>query len=201
VEPCLRWLAALALACTTHACAGGTVAQPDAKADAPASISATAPTVEELKNATYAGLDEQVGPVTLTNGRWAGAPYAGGAASRPVVELADESRIVGDLDGDRPDEAVVLLSWRPGGTGTFWFLAVVTRTNGSLRNVATAALGDRTQVRSVRIEGGRLLVSAVRVGASDPACCPSELVEWQWTLGNGRLNPVGTERPGPAPAR
>lgn len=55
---------------------------------------------------TYAGLDERLGPVTLANRRWTGAPPALGAASQPIVELADDFRIVGDLDGDGLDEAV-----------------------------------------------------------------------------------------------
>jgi len=137
---------------------------------------------------TYAGLDERLGPVTLKNGRWAGDPPLAGAASRPIVELADSFRVVGDLDGDGTDEAVVRLTYSAGGSATWSFLAVVARDSGALRNVATTALGDRVQVRSARIDGGRLLVSGVRLGANDPACCPGDLVEWQWTLGAGRLN-------------
>jgi heat shock protein HslJ len=36
----------------------------------------------------------------------------------------------------------------------------------------------------------------VRAGANDAACCPGELVDWLWTLGDGRLNPLGTVRTG-----
>ena len=145
---------------------------------------------------TYAGLDERLGPVTLENGRWAGEPLASGAASRPTVELAGDFRVVGDLDGDGLDEAVVLLTYSPGGTAALSFLAVVTREGGTLRNVATTALGDRVQVRSARIEDKRLIVSAVRAGKNDAACCPGELVEWQWTLAKGKLNALSTVRTG-----
>ena len=189
-------VAALAFALTCHACAGTPLTQPVVKAAEVTPAPAAPPSVEELKNTTYAGLDERLGPVTLMNGRWTGAPPAAGAASRPIVELADDFRVVGDLDGDHLDDAVVVLTYRPGGTATLSFLAVVTRTGGILRNVATIALGDRVQVRSVRIEAGRLLASAVRAGANDAACCPGELVEWQWTLGDGRLNALGTVRTG-----
>lgn len=191
-----RILAALAFAFACHACAGAALAPPAVKTADVAAIRALPPTVEELKNATYSGLDERLGPVALANGRWTGAPPALGAASRPIVELADDFRIVGDLDGDGLDEAVVVLTYRPGGTATLSFLAVVTRKDGILRNVATTALGDRVQVRSVRIDGRTLLVSAVRAGANDAACCPGEIVEWQWTLGDGRLNALGTARTG-----
>ena len=135
-------------------------------------------------------------PVTLANGRWTGAPPVLGAASRPSVELVERLSRRG-----RP-------RWgRPGGGGgrahvqfrRDWrriLLAVVARADGTLRNVATTALGDRVQVRSARVDGGRLLVSAVRAGENDAACCPGDLVEWQWTLGDGRLNTPGAVRTG-----
>lgn len=193
------WISAIlvaVLAVVCHACASPALAPPAVKTAEIASTRALPPTIEELKNATYAGLDERLGPVTLSNGRWTGAPPALGAASRPSVELADDFRVVGDLDGDGLEEAVVVLTYSSGGTGVFSFLAVVTREDGTLRNVATAALGDRVQVRSARVEGGRLLVSAVRAGENDAACCPGDLVEWQWTLGEGRLNTPGAVRTG-----
>ena len=186
----------VALAFAFDACASPALAPPAGKTAEAASTRAVPPTVEELKNATYAGLGERLGPVTLANGRWTGAPPASGAASRPSVELAGDFRVVGDLDGDGLEEAVVVLTYSSGGTGVFSFLAVVTREDGTLRNVATTALGDRVQVRSARVDGGRLLVSAVRAGESDAACCPGDLVEWQWTLGERRLNTPGAVRTG-----
>ena len=184
-------LAALALALASHACASASVPSPEVtKAKA-----VTTPSVQELKNTTYFGLD-QLGPVTLTEGRWSGPPSVVGAASRPIVQLADGLRVVGDLDGDHVDDVVVVLTYTPGGSATFSFLAVVTRSAGALNNVATVALGDRVQVRSVRIEAGRLLASVVRAGSSDAACCPGELVNWQWTLSNGRLDSIGAATTG-----
>lgn len=135
-----RLMLALAFACAGHACAGAALHPQAAKTETP-SIGAEAPTIEELKNTTYAGIDERLGAVTLANGRWAGAPVVPSAASQPIVELAEGFRVVGDLDGDRQDEAVVVLTYRSGGTGTLSFLAVVTRKDGILRNVATQRSG------------------------------------------------------------
>jgi heat shock protein HslJ len=188
-------MAALTLAFGGQACARPIVAPPPVKTVEIASTRASPPTAEELKNATYVGLDERLGPVTLANGRWIGAAPVMGAAARPIVELADDFRVVGDLDGDGTEEVVVVLAYKPGGTGTFFFLAVVTRKDGTLR-VVTTPLGDRVQVRSARIDGGRLLVSGVRAGDNDAACCPGELVDWQWTLGDGRLNAPSSVRTG-----
>jgi len=167
---------ALALVC--HACASvpPTHQQP--------------PTLTELQTLTYSGLDDRLGPVTLERGRWMGAPSAPGSASRPTVELAD-FHIAGDLDGDGIDESVVVLTYSPGGTGVLSYLAVVTRQGRTLHNTTTAALGDRVQIRSVRIAGGQLVVNAVRAGPDDAACCPGDLVDWQWTLGASRLHTTG----------
>ena len=187
-------LAALAVACSGQAC-GAVHAPPALNNPNVESGVWRPPTVEDLRNTTYSGVDERVGPVTLADGRWTGAPPSAGAASRPTVELAD-LRVVGDLNGDRREDAVVVLVYRPGGTATLFFLAVVTHHDGALRNVATTALGDRVQLRSVRIDDGRLLVSAIHGGVSDAACCPGELIDREWTLGDGRLNAVGTPRTG-----
>jgi heat shock protein HslJ len=147
-----------------------------------------APTLEELRNATYAGLDVPTGTVTLRDGHWEQRPEPA-RPPRVVIDVARDLRLVGDLDGDGVDEAVVVLSRQSGGSGSVSYLAVVKRQAGTLQNVATTALGDRVQIRSARIEGGRVLVSAVRAGPQDAACCPGELVDLGWTLNAGRLSP------------
>jgi len=69
----------------------------------------SAPTLEELKNATYNGFKGHHGPVTLADGRWEGKPYVEGGASRPEVYFVRDFRLIGDVNGDGTDEAVVLL--------------------------------------------------------------------------------------------
>jgi heat shock protein HslJ len=153
----------------------------------PAAGAADAPTLAELEDATYRGLEEPKGPVTLVNGRWEGSPYAPGGAARPTVTFGRDFRVTGDLDGDGAPEAVVLLAQGSGGSGAFDYLAVVKKTAAGLENVATAPLGDRVQVRSARIEGRKLLVSVVQAGEKDTACCPGELVDREWTLAGRTL--------------
>jgi len=175
----------LALFC--NGCTGPTISSEAARVIQGPPTLKVPPTIEELKSATYSGLTEGPGTVTLQNGRWTGAPLAPGAASRPVVELASDFRVLGDLDGDRLNEAAVVLTYSSGGSGSFSYVAVMARRDGTVRNIATAALGDRVQLRSVQIEGGKLLVRGVRAGKNDAACCPGELVDWQWTLNGGTL--------------
>lgn len=140
---------------------------------------AGAPTLEELGQATWSGLKEVAGPVRLKDGRW--------EKGRVTVLLAPGFRVTGDLDGDRAEEAVVLLAVNSGGSGTFDYVAVAKRTAKGVRNVATAPLGDRVQIRSARIEGRKLLLSVVRPGPKDARCCPGEMADLAWTLASGRL--------------
>jgi heat shock protein HslJ len=151
----------------------------------------SAPTLKELKNASYFGIEGLKSPVKLVDGRWKGRPYKKGSASRPVVNLVRDFRITVDLDGDGMDEAVVFLNYAPGGTGQLLHLAVVARKKNRIENIATTLIGDRVQIRDVRIEEKRLLVDVVRSGPRDAMCCPGEVTMLGWTLeSGGKLNPV-----------
>ena len=65
-----------------------------------------APTLIELENATFAGMED--GSVTLRNGNWEGEPYVEAGASRPRAGLVDHVYYTGDHDGDGAQEAVVI---------------------------------------------------------------------------------------------
>jgi len=181
----LGFVAALALWCGGCAAAVSGAAPAGAAASSASAVSA----LVDLQNLRYSGLGDAPGVVTLIDGRWEAGPAIG--ASSAVVTLDADFRLVGDLDGDGLDDAVVLLTYSTGGTGAWSYLAVVARATGVLRNVATVALGDRVQVRSARIAGGTLSVSTVRAGPNDAACCPGELGEQQWALVGGRLVLLG----------
>jgi heat shock protein HslJ len=140
------------------------------------------PTLKELKNASYSGIEGLKGPVKLADGRWKGRPDKKGTASRAVVNLVRDFHMIGDLDGDGTDEALVFLNYAPGGTGQLLHLAVVARKNGKIENVATTLVGDRVQIRDVRIEKQRLLVDVVRSGPKDAKCCPGEVTTVGWTF-------------------
>jgi len=148
---------------------------------------AAAPTLAELAAATYHGFQDR-DSVTLTDGRWEGAPYAAGGEARPRIILAPDFRVTGDLDGDGHDEAVVALSESSGGTGTWVYLAIMGRKNGRVTNLAIHRLGDRTQIRDARIEDGVLHVDVLRGGPGDAACCPGELASLAWVLRHGRFD-------------
>jgi heat shock protein HslJ len=146
---------------------------------------ASAPSFKELKNASYSGIEGLKGSIKLVDGKWKGRPSKKGSVSRPVISLVGDLRVIGDLDGDGIDDAVVLLNYAPGGTGQLLHLAVVARKNGRIQNVATTLIGDRVQIRDVRMEQQRLLVDVVRSGPRDAKCCPGEVTTLGWTLEPG----------------
>lgn len=154
---------------------------PPSTAQAPAA-DWSAPSIEELKSATYRGVTEAGASFTLTGGKWEGQPFATGAASRPSVTFVRDFRLMGDLDGDGAEEAVVLLAANAGGSGERSYVAVVGRREGRLSNLATAPVGDRVQVREATIDGRRIVVDTVQAGENDAACCPGDLVTRRWAL-------------------
>jgi heat shock protein HslJ len=84
---------------------------------------------------------------------------------------------------------VVLLNYAPGGTGQLLHLALMARKKGKIQNLATALIGDRVQIRDVRIEQKRIFVDVIQAGPKDAMCCPGEVTTREWTLEpGGKLN-------------
>lgn len=139
------------------------------------------PTMTELNNMAYQGLDGLEGPVVLSDGVWEGAPFQEGAETRPRVTFAGNFRIDGDLDGDGTEESAVLLNVYPGGTGELLYLCIVARSAGLPVNRVTAFIGDRVQIRSGKTIDNHVLLDVVEAGPDDPACCPGQIVTYGWT--------------------
>ena len=145
---------------------------------------ATALTAESLQAGTYRGILDD--PVTLADGRYEGAPFVAGAASRPVVRLVPGMKAMGDLTGDGIDEAALVLAHNAGGSGVFMHLAVVQASRSGPDNIATVMLGDRVKVISVTIDDGSIRVQLVEHAPADPMCCPTLQAERAWRFaGNG----------------
>jgi len=149
------------------------------------------PTLEKLANSTFNGVFEE--PVTLVDGRWEGAPYVDGGASRPSVGLVEHFMLSGDIDGDGRDETVVLLWRSSGGSGTRSYLAVVKRQDGNVVNLATSLVGDRVQVKAGSIVDAAISLDLIQAGPGDAACCPTQKAFVTWQLKDGDLVRTATE--------
>ncbi|MCD6289750.1 MAG: META domain-containing protein [Anaerolineae bacterium] len=124
-----------------------------------------------LANATYQSGWSNAGVVTLKDGEYR-EPAAPGSATELVVSLTD-FYVFGDINGDGVDDAAVILVSDPGGSGTFYDLAVLLNKDGKLENVASKTLGDRIQVESMWLDAGDVVVQMLTHGPNDPLCCPS----------------------------
>lgn len=136
-----------------------------------------------LENLTYQSEYTQDGTATLVDGQYREAA-APGSATEIVVTLTDQ-RTSAELNGE-PAAAVVLVT-EPGGSGTFYYLAVVTEQDGVWTNVASILLGDRVQVNSVAINDNLIWVDMVTHGPDDPLCCPTQQVVQSYGLEGDQL--------------
>ena len=115
----------------------------------PAAADSSELTIEQLGNATYGGIYDE--PVTLTDGYYEGEPFVEGGASRPIVQLIEDTVIYGDLNGDGIDDAAMLLVENSGGSGVFTYVGAQLNQDGQPVDAGTVLLGDRTQIQSAVI--------------------------------------------------
>ena len=134
---------------------------------------------------TYSGILD--GPVTLTDGRYEGAPYVEGGAIRPVVKLLASPRAAADLDGDGHVEQAVLLVADLGGSGTFVYLAMIPGQSIAGRPVPAVFVGDRVRVSAIEIVTGEIRVEFLDFAPGDAMCCPTLRRRAAWVLREGEL--------------
>jgi heat shock protein HslJ len=148
---------------------------------------------DELANATYKSDWTQSGTAHLTNGEWS-EPAAPGSATQTTVMLSDHISH-GDLNDQQAAAAVLVTD--PGGTGTFYDLALLVKGPEGWRNVAIALLGDRVKVHSLAIEDNEIVVDLTTHGPDDAMCCPTLQVLRRFALKDDQL----TTSPGDAPEK
>jgi heat shock protein HslJ len=168
------YLAALEMAATykiegdrllLHSAEGARVAEYVVKAE-------TGLSEDVLKNMEYKSEWTQSGVAPLANGEYR-EQAAPGSATETVV-LLSPWLASGELNGE-PAMAAILIT-DPGGSGTFYDLAVVVERDGQPLNVALALLGDRVQINSLDIENNQIVVDMISHGPDDPMCCPTQHV-------------------------
>lgn len=173
---CLLFAALL----STAAVAGVSASEPPA-ALAPADVA----------GATIVGVFEA--PVRLVAGSWEGAPYAEGGAARPRLVLLEGLVRFGELDGEKGQEAAVLLAESSGGSGERIHLAVVGRWRDEVVSLSTFPVGDRPKIRSFALAGREIVLEVVEAGPGEPMCCPTQLATKVYAFVEGVLRPLRSE--------
>ena len=147
---------------------------------------------ETLKNMEYQSDFTQSGVAPLVNGEYR-EPAAPGSATETIVMLTEHTAS-GQLDGQQA--TVVILVTDPGGSGTFYDLALVVEQDGQPVNVASTLLGDRVQIQALSIAGNEIVVEMITHGPEDPMCCPTQQVVQTYALQGGELVQTSSQEVG-----
>jgi heat shock protein HslJ len=118
-------------------------------------------------------------------------PALSGSARGTVVKLTNMCAI-GRVDGR--DAAAVILVTDPGGSGTFYDLALLRKREDGWINVDTVPLGDRIRVHAVGMKDHEIFIRMSTHRPGDPLCCPTEEVSRRFALQADRLVAKGEER-------
>jgi hypothetical protein len=140
---------------------------------------------EELANTSYLNEFAESGVVQLAGGMYR-EPVVEGSITELVVMLTNVAAF-GDVTGDEREDAVVVLVSQPGGSGSFYDLAVVHKQDETLTNLSLLLLGDRVDIKSLLIENGEIVVDMLTQGPQDAMCCPTQYVSNRYFLENGEL--------------
>jgi heat shock protein HslJ len=136
----------------------------------------------------------QSGKVQLVNGEYRG-PAAPGSAAETVVKLTD-ARAFGKLGGK--EAGAVILFTDPGGSGTFYDLALLVREPQGWINQDIAFLGDRVKIHSLAITDNEMVVDMTTQGPGDAMCCPTLHVVQRFVLRDNRFIKTSQEIRGKA---
>lgn len=151
--------------------------------------------VQTFKNLSYQSEWTQKGSAPLVNGAYSESA-APGSATQTRISLHNKMAFGYTADGQQI--AAVVLITDPGGSGTFYDLAVLTFEDGTPQHVASAFLGDRVQLLSLAIEpvgnnGGEIVVEMIAAGPDDPLCCPTQYTVARYTLDGKELVQTSAE--------
>ena len=165
----------LLLAIIGSACAGGVkdaAGPPD-------------PSGADPLNTTYTIEDRAV---PLINGRF-NAVAAPGSATRIMAAVFGRP-LFGDLDHDGDEDAVVVIVYDPGGSGTFYYIAAAINQNGSYSGTAGYLLGDRIIAQVVKFHNGVVLAQYLDRRPADPMSAPPSVrTAIQLRFSGGKLTP------------
>jgi heat shock protein HslJ len=140
-------------------------------------------TEDTLGNMVYQSEWTESGLAPLVDGEYREQAAPGSATE--IVVLLTEHIAFGQLGGQ--EAAAVILVTNPGGSGTFYDLAVVVEQGSQPVHVTTTLLGDRAQINSLSIEDGEIIVDMITHGPDDPMCCPTQQVVQTYELRDGEL--------------
>ncbi|MHB1133098.1 MAG: META domain-containing protein [Chloroflexota bacterium] len=79
----------------------------------------------------------------------------------------------GQIDGNKIEDAAVVLWANTGGSGTFMYLAPILDQDGKPQQAGAQLLGDRVQIKTLAVESGKIVVTVLSQSPQDPMVSPS----------------------------
>jgi hypothetical protein len=143
-------------------------------------LAATGLTSETLKNVTVTVEDMAGGgthPIKFTNGR-----FKSDSEDDAILHSAG-----GDLDGDGIADGAIAFYESFGGSGAFMTMTVFLCKNNKPVQIGSRVLGDRSNVKSLKIKNETLTLDIVTHGPSDPASMPTVHKVIKFHVKNGKL--------------
>ncbi len=133
--------------------------------------------------------------IILKNGRFEKA-VAPGSATKSRTSVAKDV-VEGDIDGDGDTDAALVLVHDPGGSGTFYYVAVAENMNGRYRGSNSVLLGDRISLKDLRIRKGLIIARYAERGRHEPmSTAPTVEALLYLAFDEGKLRalkPLGTD--------
>ena len=120
-------------------------------------------TIQSFKDSTYI-INGQ--PITLVNGL-AETEIAPGSAEKQITKYFG-NEAYGDLNGDRIEDVVFLITQDNGGSGTFYYVVAALRTDNGYQGTNAIFLGDRIAPQSTQIQGSQVIVNYADRNPGEP---------------------------------
>ena len=146
-------------------------------------------TIEMLENLEYPLEYANNGRAKLVEGEFR-EPAAPGSATETIIKISEFTSF-GELN-EEPAAGVILVS-DPGGSGTFYDLALVVLRDSIPAVLGTAFLGDRILVNSIELIVEGVVVDLVTQGPEDAMVSPTQQVTNTYRMMNGQLELAESE--------
>lgn len=128
--------------------------------------------------------------ITLTDGK--SEVEVPGSAAKRLTTLLDEWTAYGDVTDDGKTDTAAILLDQPGGTGSFYYLAVLPgpATDHPV-SLEAVLLGDRIRMQKVTVAGGKVTVEYLDRKPDEPMTTPPSVkVTKSFTVREGQLVPA-----------
>jgi len=159
--------------------------QPTSKKEARSALAAASP-----ESASYR-IDGRV--IALHDGTH-DEPAAAGSAARDTTTVWGKP-VRADLDGDGDQDAIVIIATEPGGSGTFYYVAVAELDGGAYTGSAGVLLGDRIDPQRVTFGDGVVTVDYAERRPGEPMSAqPSVTTSKRFVYRNGVLQPLEADK-------